>query len=61
MLVVEVDGETHWSDQERERDVARTAYLEMRGWRVVRVTNRDIYDNLFGVVDHLRSMLAKRS
>ena len=48
-LVVEVDGATHWTHDELAHDARRTEFLEAAGWRVVRVTNADVYDNLDGV------------
>jgi very-short-patch-repair endonuclease len=50
-LVVEVDGDTHLSTDEAAYDCYRDAYLRDRGWRVVRVTNMDVYRNLSGVLD----------
>ena len=49
-LVVEVDGDTH-ADQ--SRDERRTAWLEERGYRVVRFTNADVTTNLDGVLQTL--------
>jgi len=48
-LVVEVDGVTHWTPAELEHDAQRSAFLERNGWRVLRVTNLDVFDNLDGV------------
>jgi very-short-patch-repair endonuclease len=48
-LVVEVDGYTHWTPEQLEHDARRTKYLADRGWRVLRVTSGDVYDNLSGV------------
>lgn len=48
-LVVEVDGYTHWTSEQLEHDKRRTFYLNERGWRVLRVTSADVYDNLSGV------------
>jgi very-short-patch-repair endonuclease len=48
-LVVEVDGATHWTPEERAHDARRTQFLEGEGWRVVRVTNTDVFENLDGV------------
>ena len=50
-LIIEVDGETHSTDDEITRDQKRTAFLARQGWRVHRVWNTDIYDNLDGVLD----------
>jgi very-short-patch-repair endonuclease len=48
MLVVEVDGATH-SDR-RRYDARRTAFLEGRGYRVLRFTNDEVMSNLEGVL-----------
>lgn len=48
-LVVEVDGYTHWTSEQLEHDRRRTKYLSEQGWRVLRVTSADVYDNLSGV------------
>lgn len=48
-LVVEVDGHTHWTFEELAHDAKRTRYIEANGWRIVRVTNADVYDDLDGV------------
>jgi very-short-patch-repair endonuclease len=49
-LVVEVDGATHSTDTEIQRDERRTRLLEELGFRVVRVTNNDVYRDLESVV-----------
>ncbi len=41
-LVVEVDGETHSTQEEQQHDARRTAYMQARGWRVLRVTNENV-------------------
>lgn len=48
-LVVEVDGATHATREELVHDVRRTQFLEASGWRVLRITNTDVYENLDGV------------
>ena len=48
--VLEVDGATHGGSDEIERDIARTAWLEGRGYRVMRCHNDDVYRNMEGVV-----------
>ena len=50
-LVVEIDGYTHWTEEQLRHDERRTAFLRSRGWRTVRVTNTEVYDNLDGVWD----------
>ena len=49
-LVVEVDGATHSTDEEITRDRRREAYLKIRGYRVVRIYNEDVYRKLDDVL-----------
>jgi very-short-patch-repair endonuclease len=46
-LVVEVDGATHSTKEERDHDEVRTRVLSREGWRILRVSNNDIYKNLY--------------
>lgn len=48
-LVVEVDGATHWTPEQLAHDARRTAFMERAGWRVLRVTNLDVFENMHGV------------
>ncbi len=50
-LVIEVDGNSH--AEQVEYDEARTAYLEERGYAVVRFTNEDVQRRLEGVLDEI--------
>jgi very-short-patch-repair endonuclease len=47
-LVIELDGGQHASSE--ARDDPRTAWLESRGWRVIRFWNNEINENLEGVL-----------
>src|SRR5580693_3722830 len=55
-LIVEIDGATHSADVELRHDLRRAGFLHAQGYRVVRVTNEDVYRNLDGV---LETILAK--
>jgi len=48
-LVVELDGGRH--AERAERDAARTAWLEARGYRVIRFWNNEVAGNPAGVLD----------
>jgi very-short-patch-repair endonuclease len=50
-LLIEIDGETHWTVEQRRRDARRTAFLEADGWAILRVWNAEVYGNENGVVD----------
>jgi very-short-patch-repair endonuclease len=57
MLIVEVDGATHSTEQQISYDRRREAILSGLGYRFVRVGNVDIYENLEGVVETILSAL----
>ena len=55
-LIVEVDGGQH--DLEKEADLRRTADLEARGFRVIRVWNSEALQNTDGVVEYILQILS---
>jgi very-short-patch-repair endonuclease len=54
-LVVEVDGEIHFSQQ--EYDAGRTADLEKYGLKVIRFTNNEITNDIEKVVSKIKDYL----
>ncbi|WP_172122558.1 cobaltochelatase subunit CobN [Devosia sp. 919] len=56
-LVIELDGETHFTDEGQERDLARTAFLEGLGYQVLRFTNSDVATNQDGIWQTISSTL----
>jgi len=58
-LVIEIDGDSHFTDPGIARDTARSAYLASRGYRIIRFTNADVLTNPEGVFDTLVSVLAE--
>ncbi|WP_421792658.1 endonuclease domain-containing protein [Hyphobacterium sp.] len=50
-LIIEADGGQH-ADQ-KSYDDERTAWLESKGWRVLRFWNHDILTNLDGVAESI--------
>jgi very-short-patch-repair endonuclease len=55
-LVIEVDGGQHAVDV--AKDEARTAYLETRGYRVIRFWSNDVLERIEGVVSEIERVLA---
>jgi very-short-patch-repair endonuclease len=41
-LVIEVDGDTHGTDEREELDAKRTEAIEQKGYRVIRFWNHDV-------------------
>jgi very-short-patch-repair endonuclease len=56
-LVIEVDGATHGTASEVEHDRKRDAYLRSKGWRVLRVPNAAVYEDVDHVVATILSQL----
>lgn len=54
-LVIEIDGDTHLEPAQIEYDFERTAWLEAHGHHVVRFSNREVYENLDGALEAIRS------
>jgi very-short-patch-repair endonuclease len=58
-LAVELDGAAHDSAAAEAKDEARDAFLGALGIRVLRYENRDVVDNLEGVLLDIGSRFAK--
>ena len=52
-LAIEVDGDSHFTDDAIEYDHERTAYLNGLGVRVLRFLNTDVYVNLQEVCERI--------
>jgi very-short-patch-repair endonuclease len=50
-LVIEVDGGQHAEAAQAARDARRDAFITSQGYRVMRVWNTDVFDNLPGVLE----------
>jgi len=56
-LVIELDGERHFSLMMDEYEAQRTKYLAGQGLRVIRFENQELYENLEGVLEAIREAL----
>ncbi len=52
-LCVELDGDSHFTDDAIEYDRERTAYLNALNNKVLRLLNTDVYDNLNVVCERI--------
>jgi very-short-patch-repair endonuclease len=55
-VVVEVDGAVHKAPGAAERDLARTRWIEARGFVMVRVENDEVVADVGGVVQRIIAM-----
>ena len=56
-LVIELDGGQHYSEEGKAKDDHRDKYMEGKGLRVLRFSDRDIFENLRGVTEKIWSYL----
>src|SRR5438552_11397847 len=52
-IIVELDGGQHSATEDADR--RRTAWLESRGWRVIRFWNNEVNENIDGVLQVIAS------
>ena len=60
LLVIELDGSQHYTDQGMEQDEERTETLEQYGLYVLRFSNKDIDDNFEGVCRMIDRVINER-
>jgi len=53
-IVIELEGDVHDAEAQRDYDQARAGFLEAAGYRVIRVRNRDVSR------EHLEEVLRER-
>ena len=56
-LVIEVDGEYHFTDQQQLLDEARTEFLNKRGFYVMRFTNQEVMNEIDNVIETIEDFL----
>ena len=57
-LIIELDGGQHNELQNIEHDNKRTTYLESQGFKIIRIWNNEVLNNLDGVIEYIKSSLA---
>jgi very-short-patch-repair endonuclease len=56
-LVIELDGGQHYTEEGKKKDGVRDRFLEDAGLRVLRFSDRDVFENLQGVLEKIWSCL----
>jgi very-short-patch-repair endonuclease len=59
-LVIEVDGDSHYTAEAQEYDTQRTAFLNALGVDVLRFTNHQVLFETEGVLAAIRAYLEKK-
>ncbi len=56
-LIVELDGKYHQLPQQQTNDIERTKWLENKGYKVMRFTNEELFENIDGVLEEIKERL----
>ena len=57
-LVIEIDGDSHFTTEAKEYDEVRTKVLEGYGLKVIRFTNDEVLNNLEGVCQQIEKFFS---
>jgi len=52
-LIIELDGGQHYTDEGMNKDISRDAYMKQEGYRVLRFSDREIFENLQGITERI--------
>ena len=58
-FIIEIDGDSHYSEVAEEKDRRRTKYFTELGLEVVRFTNKEVAENIEGVILKIKSVVDK--
>jgi very-short-patch-repair endonuclease len=54
MLIIEVDGYTHWTDEAKINDAERDRVLKMAGFTILRFSDEEVLSNLSQVENKIK-------
>lgn len=60
-IIIEIDGDSHATNQGIKIDKERTRFLESLGYRIIRYNNRDVLNNIEGVFADLSEKTSSQS
>ena len=56
-LVIEIDGDSHFSDEGKEKDTIRDAFMETLGIKFMRFTNEEVMKQTESVLERLFNLV----
>jgi len=59
-LCVEIDGSTHEQEKVKQIDKRRDLYLEEQGWKTIRITAKEIKNNVFNCINLILNSLQQK-
>jgi very-short-patch-repair endonuclease len=60
-LIVEIDGDSHYTAAGRKHDASRDASLRLQGFRILRYTNEDVMQRFEGVCLDIAAVLESKT
>jgi very-short-patch-repair endonuclease len=60
-LVIEVDGDSHFTEEGKINDEGRTLVLEERGLKIIRFTNEEVLNNIAAVCEKIENKIRSRT
>ena len=57
MMIVEIDGGYHFTEEQQEEDKARQDWLEQQGYQVLRFTNEQVLVDTDNTINEIRKHL----
>jgi len=52
-LIIEIDGGQHFTDEGLKDDKIRDEYLSKKGFKVLRFSDKEVFENLDGVIKRI--------
>jgi very-short-patch-repair endonuclease len=52
-LIIEIDGGQHYSVEGINEDKIRDDYMRNQGFKVLRVSDKEVFENLNGVIEKI--------
>jgi len=52
-LIIELDGGQHYGEEGKKKDKKRDAYLKSIGLNILRFSDREVFENLDGVLERI--------
>jgi len=61
LLIIELDGSQHYTDEGKQKDKIRDQYLIGLGFQVMRYPSTEVFCNIDGIVDEIYEQLHEES
>jgi len=52
-LIIELDGGQHYTEEGRKKDKDRDDYLKKEGYKILRFSDRELFENFQGVMERI--------